>query len=391
MKKTQEEFVKEVSDKLGSSYKIVSEYTGNKNPVNIIHLSCGTTYSTKPVNILFKGWKCKKCFGISLTTDRFKEKIDEIFGKGEYVILEEYKGTSQKIKVQHTVCGRIWEANPKTLLRGCKCKLCSAKSVGKTQAKSREKFCQELLAKRGSNYILISNYVSSLTKVKIKHIPCNSSYLVRPDSILAGAECPVCLANRYSNEYRKTTQEYGDEISKSTFGEYELVSSYAGVKKPIKVRHLSCNNVYKTYPYLFNRGRRCPRCKSMSTGELMIERYLKENNIAYVRQVKFNDCIDTNKLSYDFLLPMFNTLIEYQGEQHYKPIALFGGLPTFITQVKHDSIKEKYANNRDYKLLKISYKRHSYKSISNTLDIYLSCVKQRDSYLNLSPRYSPIP
>lgn len=377
MRKTQKEFVKEVKDKLGSSYKVVSEYTGNKNPISIIHTDCGTTYSTKPVNVLFKGWKCKKCFGRSLDTNRFKEKIDKIFGKGVYVVLGEYKGTSRKVRVKHTVCGRIWDANPNTLLRGCQCKLCSAKQTGKAQAKSKEKFCQDLLTKRGSEYILTSDYVNSSTKVMIKHLPCGSSYLVRPDSVLSGAECPTCLANRYSSDYRKTTKEYASEVYRSTFGEYELVSTYTGLNKTVKIRHLTCNSVYETYPYLFNRGRRCPRCKSMSTGELMIERYLKENKIAYIRQAKFKDCLDVNELSYDFLLPDFDTLIEYQGKQHYAPVPLFGGLPTFITQIRHDCIKEKYASDTGYKLLKISYKRSSYKLISSTLDMYLNCVKQR--------------
>jgi hypothetical protein len=41
-------------------------------------------------------------------------------------------------------------------------------------------------------------------------------------------------------------------------------------------------------------------------------------------------------LSYDFFLPDFNLLIEYQGRQHFIPVERFGGEETFKIQLEHD-------------------------------------------------------
>lgn len=382
MKKTQEQFEKEVLDKLGKDYTVTGTYTGNKNPIEIVHNVCKTHYFTAPINILYKGWKCKNCYGVPLTTERFQKKLDSIFGKNEYTVVGTYTGVHHKVMVRHNKCNRTWEANPQTLLRGCQCKMCVAKMVGKEQSRSTDEFKSILKEKRGTDYVLESEYVNSLTKVKVKHLPCNNEYWIRPDSLLRGSSCTFCLAKRCSTSYLKTTAQYSKEVKSLTRGEYQLISEYKGVNEYVTIKHNICGNTYQVYPYLFNRGRRCPKCSSMPTGEMIIENFLIKNNIKYTCQVKFKDCLDINQLSYDFLLVDFNTLIEYQGVQHYKPIDLFGGKSSFITQIRHDCIKKKYARDNGYILFEISYKRSSPQAINKALETYLNYVKQR--FLNLN-------
>lgn len=74
------------------------------------------------------------------------------------------------------------------------------------------------------------------------------------------------------------------------------------------------------------RGVGCPRCNG-SKGELVVERFLVDNNIRFVRQCKYfedlgKSCINpmTNrKLMFDFYLPDHNKCIEFDGVYHYKP------------------------------------------------------------------------
>ena len=80
--------------------------------------------------------------------------------------------------------------------------------------------------------------------------------------------------------------------------------------------------------------------------------FLNKKSISYERQKKFKDL---NKLSYDFYIPEYRLLIEYQGEQHYKPIEIFGGEEAFKKQIIHDEEKDKYAKINNYRLLKIPY------------------------------------
>ena len=60
-------------------------------------------------------------------------------------------------------------------------------------------------------------------------------------------------------------------------------------------------------------------------------------------------------LPFDFYLFKYNILIEYQGEQHYKPRKKFGGEEGFKNTVIRDNIKKQYCKNNNIKLIEIPY------------------------------------
>ena len=128
-----------------------------------------------------------------------------------------------------------------------------------------------------------------------------------------------------------------------------------------------------------NRG--CPQC-CKSKGEKKIKQKLDNENFIGITQIEYDKLNDFDKkinryyishkvfhnllglkngqLSYDFYLPQYNLLIEYQGEQHDKPVD-FEGKGTeyaekqFIIQQEHDKRKRKYAQNNNINLLEIWY------------------------------------
>ena len=104
-----------------------------------------------------------------------------------------------------------------------------------------------------------------------------------------------------------------------------------------------------------------------SHGEYYISTYLLSNSINFEKQKKFSDLLGVGggNLSYDFYLPQYNLLIEYQGEQHFKPYKIFGGEEQFAIQQEHDRRKREYAKDNGYRLLEISYK--DYNNIDNIL------------------------
>lgn len=61
-------------------------------------------------------------------------------------------------------------------------------------------------------------------------------------------------------------------------------------------------------------------CSINSKGEAKIKKILKENNIEYIQEKRFNDCVfNTKKIArFDFYLPQENCLIEYDGIQHFQ-------------------------------------------------------------------------
>lgn len=107
----------------------------------------------------------------------------------------------------------------------------------------------------------------------------------------------------------------------------------------------------------------CSRCKK-SKGESKIISILQENNIKYINnEPYFKDLINPNTgycLRYDFIILDNNNnnpqyLIEYDGEQHFEPILLWGGEERFQYQKQMDMIKNKYAISHKLPLIRIPY------------------------------------
>lgn len=71
-------------------------------------------------------------------------------------------------------------------------------------------------------------------------------------------------------------------------------------------------------------------------------------------------------LSYDFYLPQYNLLIEYQGEQHENFKEGWITEEDFIIQKEHDRRKKKYTKDNNIELLEIWY--YDYENIEKILD-----------------------
>ncbi|EGT3619822.1 hypothetical protein FJ641_10510 [Clostridium perfringens] len=125
-RKTHKEFITEIYNKYGNEYIILGEYVNSKTKLLIRH-KCGYEYKTTPCGLLY-GKGCPKCAGnIKKTTEEFKKEIYKMYGN-EYEILEEYKGAHTKILVRHNCdkCNyHEYKVTPSNLLRGHSCLVCS--------------------------------------------------------------------------------------------------------------------------------------------------------------------------------------------------------------------------------------------------------------------------
>ena len=105
----------------------------------------------------------------------------------------------------------------------------------------------------------------------------------------------------------------------------------------------------------------CPKCLE-SKGESEIEKFLLIKNVNYQKQKTFDDCRDKYPLKFDFYLPKYNVLIEFQGIQHYQPTCFYEGqniYHDFLSQKNRDAIKRRWCNQNDYKLVCISHEDFS--------------------------------
>lgn len=100
-------------------------------------------------------------------------------------------------------------------------------------------------------------------------------------------------------------------------------------------------------------GTNCPVCAS-SKGEKTIKEILEKLNIKYVPQKKINPKPDL-RLYLDFYLSDHNLAIEFDGGQHFFPVAYFGGQKTLEKQQLNDAHKNLYCIENGISLLRIHH------------------------------------
>lgn len=268
-----------------------------------------------------------------------EQYVKECKEKGYDLPVEGYVTANKKIK-HECKYGHIYEQTPNAHLRGQGCSVCSG-----SFKKTPEQYVKEC---KDKGYDLpLEDYINNSTKIKHR---CNQghTYEQSPNNHLNGKGCPVCngTPKKTSEQYIKECREKGYDLPLEDY-----------INNRTKIKH-KCNkgHVYLQSPDMhvgkYNQG--CPICKE-SHGERFIRTYLENNSINYTLQKKFNDLKDKTYLSYDFYLPDYNILIEYQGIQHYKEKEFFGGDKHLKKQQYHDNLKREYAKNNGYKLLELHY------------------------------------
>lgn len=96
-----------------------------------------------------------------------------------------------------------------------------------------------------------------------------------------------------------------------------------------------------------------------SCGEQKIQEVLCSLDIVYEKEKVFQNCINPKTkclLRFDFYLPDYNCCIEYDGIQHFKYSNNGWNNKKHFEKVKYrDSIKNKYCQNNNIKLIRIPY------------------------------------
>lgn len=115
-------------------------------------------------------------------------------------------------------------------------------------------------------------------------------------------------------------------------------------------------------------------CLTRSIGEENIENILKENRIRFKPEYIFLDLKSDRDgyLRYDFAILDLNNypirLIEFDGEQHCRPVDIFGGEEKFKIQQENDILKNKYALFHNIPLVRIPYSLRNNLTIQDLLE-----------------------
>lgn len=99
----------------------------------------------------------------------------------------------------------------------------------------------------------------------------------------------------------------------------------------------------------------CGCLEGKSIGERLIKNILIENEVYFIHQKRFDDCKNVLTLPFDFYLPDYNTCVEFDGIQHFKPIEFFGGEDEFERLKTNDAIKTEYCRLNNINLIRLPY------------------------------------
>lgn len=280
------------------------------------------------------------------THNQFIIEVKEKF-KDEYTVLGKYEKASAKILIKHNKCNKEYYVRASAFLSGARCTHCF-----KPIKKTTEEFKKEVNELVGNEYMVIGEYNGNKNKVKMIHNICGNEYEVSPGHFLySGRRCPYCQGGS-----PQTKDSFPKKFNKVSQGDFILKSEYKTNRDYILVKHLICGLEYSVRAGNFLSGKGCPSCKQ-SSGERRISNILKENNISFISQKRFEDCRNIKPLPFDFAILNKGKyyLIEYNGKQHYQSIDFFGGEDGFQKRIKNDKIKHDYCVDNNIELFYISF------------------------------------
>lgn len=170
--------------------------------------------------------------------------------------------------------------------------------------------------------------------------------------------CPECERTQSLRNYKVEFKEkHGDKYSYPDIDK-EFVNSKTKIPIECHVKDINGNEhgIFWQSPAQHAKPRGCPVCQE-SRNEIHIKNILQQAGIKFITQKTFPEL---KGKPFDFYLPDYNVLIEYDGEQHFRPV--FGKSEytrqiTYNNTYESDSQKNTFATTNKYGigLIRIPY------------------------------------
>lgn len=309
--------------------------------------------------------------------DFFKKSVKNKFGNNISFEKLIYLGTAKKcilICKKHNV---EMFSRPSDFLKSghCCCKKCTEEVNSK---KGEILFLNKAKEIHNNKYdYSLMNYKNRKTKVKIicpehgsfEQLPSNHIHPKKPQG------CPKCGHLKAAKKKQITTKEFIQKSKEINGNRYDYSKTkFINMKTKVEIICPEHGSFFQNPDNHLRKKYGCPFCNE-SHGEKEISKWLKKNNLSFEREKVYLDDYGPKgwPLPYDFYITNKNILIEYEGEQHFKPIC-YGGIDierakTNLKKQRHyDWLKRKYAKDKRIPIIYINY----WDDVSKKLDLLLS-------------------
>jgi hypothetical protein len=263
------------------------------------------------VENIFNGNNCAKCSGNAKLTN---EIIDLRLNGRNIIRIRDYVSSCKKIQFKCLLDGHIWETTANKITnQNTGCPKCS------NHIKLSNEYVDENLI--GRNIKRIEDYFNIDTKILFKCLICNYEWKSTPYNVINRKyNCPKC------SNHIKLTNEYVDELLLNR--NLKRLEDYIDCNTKIKFKCLidNCRYIWSSKPYsIIKLGYGCPKCKAPNNESLICGIFIKYNlQFEYHKNIRYINNVFP-KYFVDFYISNINTIIEYNGLQHYSPVC-FGNI-----------------------------------------------------------------
>jgi hypothetical protein len=352
-------FIKRAKEKHGSKYDYSkTKYFKTDEPVTITCPTHGDFPITPHEHL--GGAGCQTCGHKQKNRQRklaagasFVPRAKKIHGQRYDYSRVQYEGMDRHVSVGCRRRGHgFFPITPGNHLSGGGCPKCKADKTRKIHRYTKSEFVRLARKVHGDTYTYPGKYVNGKTPMQMR-CPKHGLFPQKPNSHLNGRGCRKCGDER---TYAALFDSHEDFIKKARAvhgSKYTYPEKYERASKVITIicpKH----GPFPQKPASHTAGHGCERC-SESWGEREVARILEREGIEFEVEKRFKECRDKLPLSFDFWIPALNTLVEYDGEQHFRTNAFFGGVERLKLTQRRDKIKSRYARRTGKKLIRIKY------------------------------------
>lgn len=299
---------------------VLEEYKGSNIPI-LHRCECGVEFITRPDFFLdTKSGRCKKCNHPLKTHENY---LKDLYKKNIKIFpLEQYNGSTNKIKHKCECGNEEWVVSPNVVLSGSKCWECHP-----NRRVTKQEYIQQL-KENDIKVQLIGEYILK-SKAALHKCTCGNEWYVLPNDVLKGTRCNNCSGKRAALLTSSNKDEFIRKSNLIHYNRYDYKKViYESSKIKVEIICNVCNNIFLQSPNVHLLGHGCPNCSrnNIFKDKRMYIYYIKLNNYFKIGITKYKGDIETSvkyryrdiKLKDNINIEIID-FIEFQnGEEAYK-------------------------------------------------------------------------
>ena len=334
-------------------YSKVHQYKTQRENVVIICPNHGE-FKQKPYDH-YSGSGCPKCWEeirsevLTIPWEDILKSFRETHGDKYQYNKDDYKNSSSKLRIN---CPKHDEflQDVTSHKHGQGCPKCGRERISKFLTTPWEEVLESFRETHKDEYEYTPETYTLLETPMEMFCKKHGRFKQTPKNHRNGSGCQECGRERISEFLTLSWEEVLKSFKEVHRDEYDYnEDTYTRTQEKME---MICkkHGVFLQTPMTHKQGTGCPVCSS-STGEKEITHLLNDLMIEFEPQKKYKEL---GKKRFDFYIPSINTIIEYNGIQHYEPKDFFGGEKSFKSIVRNDNIKKQYCldNGINYEIIR---------------------------------------